>query len=220
MIKLYKQPTMTEADLCEIARVSTGRKSRTDEELIKHLIQLGHDSIWEHATMTFLVEVPIYTARQWMRHRIGSYTEKSGRYSEMEDWKFNITEPNYTKKIESVTDKIYSEFEFYRQLMANGLRKEEARQVLPLCTLTRFYWTVNLRSLMNFLSLRKDKHAQEDIRENAEAVYKVFEEYYPTIAKEWEQKEAFLKAAKKFYRTDDDLFDGDNEDQIYDYLRR
>src|SRR6056297_2270168 len=89
MIKLINK-YMTEANLCDIARISTGKKRRSDEELLRFLIEQGHDSIFEHAVMTFLVEVPIYTARQWMRHRIGSYTEKSGRYSEMEDFKRTI----------------------------------------------------------------------------------------------------------------------------------
>jgi len=91
---------MTEADLCEIARVSTGKKKRTDEELIRHLIRQGHDSVFEHAVMTFLVEVPIYTARQWQRHRIGSFTEKSGRYSEMADFELTVScEPKLKEAI-------------------------------------------------------------------------------------------------------------------------
>jgi thymidylate synthase ThyX len=65
MIKLFKEPNITEADLAKIARISTGKTKRTDEELLKYLVDVGHDSVFEHAAMTFLVEVPIYTVRQW-----------------------------------------------------------------------------------------------------------------------------------------------------------
>src|SRR6056297_2348712 len=85
MVKLINT-YMSEKDIAEIARISTGKHKRTDEELIRFLINNNHTSPFEHASMTFLVEAPIYTARQWMRHRIGSYTEKSGRYSEMESF--------------------------------------------------------------------------------------------------------------------------------------
>jgi thymidylate synthase (FAD) len=196
---------MTEADLCEIARISTGKKSRADEELIRFLIQQGHDSVWEHAVMTFLVEVPIYTARQWQRHRIGSFTEKSGRYSEMEDYKLNVLPENnkmysddiYLRGVKFVVDK---SFVRYSEMLEAGALKEEARQILPLCTLTKFYWTVNLRSLMNFLSLRMDPHAQQDIRENANEVYKLFEKEYPNIANEWAKREFAVKAFLKDWR--------------------
>jgi thymidylate synthase (FAD) len=191
MVKLINS-YMTEADLCEIARISTGKKSRADEELIRFLIEQQHDSIFEHAIMTFLVEVPIYTARQWQRHRIGSFTEKSGRYSEMEDFELTINCDDAKAKGGIVEDVKWL-FRVYENLIKGGIRKEEARQILPLCTLTKFYWTVNLRSLMNFLSLRMDPHAQQDIRENAKEVCKLFENSYPTIARRWLEREAAIK---------------------------
>ena len=166
---------MTEADLANIARISTGKKKRSDKELLRLLIERGHYSVFEHAVMTFYVKVPIYTARQWMRHRMASYTEKSGRYSEMED--FDASSSMVVKR--QVID---NAFKAYRELIRDGMPKEEARQILPLCTETEFYWTVNLRSLMNFLTLRMDKHAQRDIRENAYVVYNSFRHNYPTIA--------------------------------------
>jgi len=73
-------------------------------------------------------------------------------------------------------------FDIYRSMVCGGVKKEVARQILPLCTMTKFYWTVNLRSLMNFLSNRMAAGAQTDIRENANEVYRLFEESYPTIA--------------------------------------
>jgi thymidylate synthase (FAD) len=207
MIKLYKKPNITEADLCNFARISTGKQKRTDEELIRHLIDLEHESIFEHASMTFFVKVPIYTARQWMRHRMGSFTEKSGRYSEMDDFEFGGFSVSKKKECDvetysEDTEKVINDdFGWYKYLLEGGFKKEEARQMLPLCTLTEFYWTVNLRSLMNFLSLRMDVHAQKDIRENAEKIYKIFEEYYPTVAKAWKQKDSEVKEFLKARRT-------------------
>jgi len=189
MVKLFRQPTITESDLCKIARVSTGRKKRADEELIQHLIDLGHDSIFEHATMTFYVKVPIYTARQWMRHRIGSYIEKSGRYSPMKDFEATIS----TEDQDVLDETLCELFSYYTDMVNSGTKKEEARQILPLCTMTEFYWTVNLRSLMNFLSNRADKHAQKDIRENAEQVSKIFKEYYPNIFAAWKKRDDDVK---------------------------
>src|SRR6056297_3618059 len=107
MVKLINS-YLTEADICEIARISTGKKKRSDETLVEYLVRQGHDSIFEHAVMTFYVEVPIYTARQWMRHRIGSYTEKSGRYSEMEEYDMD-TELSNWKNVLDEAFKAYDE---------------------------------------------------------------------------------------------------------------
>jgi len=172
---------MTEADLANIARISTGKKKRSDKELLRLLIERGHYSVFEHAVMTFYVKVPIYTARQWMRHRIASYTEKSGRYSEMEAVQMNPQSID-TEMADVVRMEMGRQLHYYQDLMIEGMSKEEARQILPLCTETEFYWTVNLRSLMNFLTLRMDKHAQRDIRENAYVVYNSFRHNYQTIA--------------------------------------
>jgi thymidylate synthase (FAD) len=147
--------------------------------------------------MTFLVEVPIYTARQWQRHRIGSFTEKSGRYSKMEDYDLSFLLKDEKRRGAPVMDdaeiEVKQTFELYNWMLCGGVKKEVARQILPLCTLTKFYWTVNLRSLMNFLSLRMDPHAQQDIRENAKEVCKLFENSYPTIARRWLEREAAIK---------------------------
>jgi len=191
---------MTEADLCEIARVSTGKKKRTNEELIRHLIRQGHDSIFEHAVVTFLVEVPIYTARQWMRHRIGSYTEKSGRYSEMEGFELSVDGVD-----EEVMNEVERLYDIYRQLMKDGIKKEDARQILPLCTMTKFYWTVNLRSLMNFLSNRMDFHAQADILNNSKEVYEAFRKHYPNVAQAWAAREHATKRFLKEWREKDEV---------------
>ena len=178
---------LTEDDIAKIARISTdGKRKNSNEDLIRILMKRGHLSVMEHAAMTFYVECPIYTARQWMRHRIGSFTEKSGRYSEMKFFQLKV-DCDQLKKIEMEYEML-ALFNYYDELIRDGMKKEQARQVLPLCTLTKFYWTINLRSLMNFLDLRMDPHAQRDIRENARQVFELFKKHYPTIADEWRKQ--------------------------------
>ena len=88
-------------------------------------------------------------------------------------------------------------FDIYNWMVCGGVKKEVARQILPLCTMTKFYWTVNLRSLMNFLSNRMAAGAQTDIRENANEIYKFFEQEYPNIAKVWRERD---EAVRKFFK--------------------
>ena len=106
---------------------------------------------------------------------------------------FELTVSCEPKLKEAMNVEMTALFEYYEQLLKDGIRKEEARQILPLCTLTKFYWTVNLRSLMNFLSNRTDEHAQADIRENANEIYKLFERTYPNIARRWLERESAVK---------------------------
>src|SRR6056297_2736157 len=107
MVKLMHS-YLNDTNLANIARISTGKKKRSDKELIELLIEKGHMSVFEHACMTFRVKVPIYTARQWMRHRIGSYTEKSGRYSEMKQYDMD-TELSNWKNVLDEAFKAYDE---------------------------------------------------------------------------------------------------------------
>lgn len=192
------------------ARVSTGAKSKgpeKDKRLIEYLMSHRHETPFEHVVFTFHVKCPIFVARQWFRHRIASYNEKSGRYSEM-SYEFYVPEkmriqhpknrqmsvPNdgsvndekARKLMKSVFDRA---FKVYEELLEMGVARELARIVLPLSLYTEFYWTVNMRSLMNFLSLRADSHAQWEIQQYALAIAKVFEKCCP-----WSY-EAFIEYA-------------------------
>jgi thymidylate synthase (FAD) len=151
--------------------------------------------------------------RQWIRHRIGSFNEKSGRYTEFEDNDYYVPEKwraqDSTNKQGSIESEfgnkcigmdsksagtcshwqtspfgayihsIETSFEIYKKLLDVGIAKEMARMVLPSSVYTQFYWNVNLRSLMNFLKLRLDKHAQWEIQEYARAVLKIVREIIP-----------------------------------------
>ncbi len=136
---------------------------------------------------TFVVECPIFTARQWHRHRFGSYNEVSRRYVSYEP-SFYI--PNAIRKqssnnkqasideaidgsedfIERIKDIINQSLALYKDIVSKEGAKEIARGVLPQFMMTRFYWTVPRVSLDNFLSLRTHEHAQKEIRELALAI--------------------------------------------------
>ena len=141
---------------------------RSDRNLIRHLLREGHMTPFETMVFTFDVKCPIFVARQWMRHRIGSFNEESLRYCVAEREYFI---PHGLNQKQLALWKIYNEEQFDRyNLMTQTMPKEQARSILPLGTYTKFYWTVNGRSLMNFLKLRLDKSAQAEIREYAEAI--------------------------------------------------
>jgi len=196
------------------ARVSFGKStaemSPADVGLINFLMRERHGTPFEHNSFMFHVKCPIFVAREWFRHRMGSFNEYSGRYSEMnnefyvpdwEDMRTQVGKPgSYTFEpiedeakcahIDSVITNAYeSAWNTYRDLIDGGLAKELARAVIPVGAYTEFYWTVNARSLMNFLSLRLDGNAQLEIRKFAEAVETFLENKMPITHQAWKINE-------------------------------
>jgi thymidylate synthase (FAD) len=193
------------------ARVSFGsRRLELDERdagLVRFLMRERHGSPFEHNLFRFHVKCPLYVAREWQRHRFSSFNERSARYSEMpdefcvpaaEDVRTQVGKPG-AYRFERVDDELaertretiaatYREaYEAYRRMLADGIAKEVARAVLPVGLYTEFYWSVNARSLMNFLSLRNAEPAQREIRAFAEAVEAFFAREMPIT------HEAFLQ---------------------------
>ena len=142
---------------------------RSDRNLIRHLLREGHMTPFEAMVFTFDVKCPIFVARQWMRHRMGSFNEESLRYCVAEG-EFYVPKglPNGAKQ--GWLDDNIRQYEMYKSWTQVGVSKEQARSLLPLGTYTKFYWTVNGSSLMNFLKLRLDKGAQAEIREYAKVI--------------------------------------------------
>lgn len=177
------------------ARVSRGKDIKTEDEdrrLINFMMRHGHGSPFEHSVFIFHVKLPIFVARQWMRHRMCSYNEKSGRAVEFQD-EFYIPsglraqegkqsshpakfDPELVKLIENATKSCY---ESYKKLIEAGVAKELARIILPINLYTEFYWTINARSLMNFLNQRCSEDAQWEIREYATRTALIFREKMP-----------------------------------------
>jgi thymidylate synthase (FAD) len=185
------------------ARVSFARRKEemdaSDEGLIRFLMRDRHGSPFEHNAFRFHIRCPIFVAREWFRHRIGSFNEFSLRYAkatddfyvpEAEDVRTQVGKPG-AYRFEPVDDELAEEtrrelesvyeqaFDTYTRLTEKGVARELARSVLPVGAYTQFYWTVNARALMNFVSLRNSEFAQLEIRRYAEAVEAFFAERMP-----------------------------------------
>jgi thymidylate synthase (FAD) len=185
------------------ARVSFARRKdemdASDEGLIRFLMRDRHGSPFEHNAFRFHVRCPIFVAREWFRHRIGSFNEFSMRYAkatedfyvpEPEDVRTQVGKPgSYTfepvddelaeetrRELESLYEQAYAT---YARLVEKGVARELARSVMPVGAYTQFYWTVNARALMNFVSLRNSEFAQLEIRRYAEAVEAFFAREMP-----------------------------------------
>ena len=180
------------------ARVSFARHKTEmdegDEGLIRFLMRERHASPFEHSVFRFHVRCPIFVAREWFRHRWSSFNEFSMRYAKATD-AFYIPEPedvrtqvgkpgaySFEPVDEALAERTREElgevyehaYSTYEQLVEAGVARELARCVLPVGAYTEFYWTVNARALMNFVSLRASETAQREIRKYAEAVEQFF----------------------------------------------
>jgi thymidylate synthase (FAD) len=190
--------------IVQAARVSYGKgtkKISEDKGLIKYLVRHMHTTPLEMVTFKFHCKMPIFVARQWIRHRTASVNEYSGRYSEMSEHMYvpeleqiqpqatnnkqGRQEGNFSNEFtkESIQSRIhrnneYSHFE-YKLLLESGLAKEIARGILSVNNYTEWYWQINLHNLFHFLKLRLDKHAQYEIRVFAEAMYDLIKDIVP-----------------------------------------
>ncbi len=185
------------------ARVSFGKRKQAvhdeDIKLISFLLRNRHGTPFEHNSFRFHIKCPIFVAREWFRHRIGSFNEFSQRYTEVEPH-FYIPPKDHVRKQTGKPGSyefepigmpdsydirksigITNEYSWYKyqSLLKQGVAKELARTVLPLSTFTEFFWTVNARSLMNFLALRNEDTALREIREYAALVEQLFAEKMP-----------------------------------------
>ena len=175
--------------IAQAARVSTGndQSDRPHEGLVRRLWQDQHTSTFEHNTLTVRVEVPIFVAREWMRHRTQAFNEISGRYSEMEPIFYVPGEDrplvqtgkamDYRREagspiLRAVTDRLMriagkGAWRLYEYMLRKGVAREVARNVLPVSLYTRFYATANLRNWLHFVELRTDETALWEIRQAA-----------------------------------------------------
>ena len=183
--------------IVQAARVSYGegtKSYREDAALIDYLWRHEHTSPFEQVVLTFHVKLPIFVARQWIRHRTARVNEISGRYSIMRD-EFFLPAPDalapqsednkqgrsdmpFDEQIASKIQDILKEganlsYERYRELIDLGLAREVARIALPLSLYTEWYWQMDLHNLFRFLMLRLDPHAQREIREYAKVILEI-----------------------------------------------
>jgi thymidylate synthase (FAD) len=185
------------------ARVSFARHKEemddSDSGLIRFLMRERHGTPFEHNSFRFHVRAPIFVAREWMRHRTNSFNEFSLRYAKATEdfyvpdpedvrtqvgkpgaYTFEPVDPELAETTREELKALYQQaYDTYARLVEAGVARELARSVLPVGAYTQFYWTVNARSLMNFVSLRAAETAQREIRRYADAVEAFFAEQMP-----------------------------------------
>jgi len=193
----------TDLSVVNAARVSFARRKEemddSDAGLIRFLMRDRHGTPFEHNSFRFHIRAPIFVAREWMRHRIGSFNEFSMRYAKATDdfyvpepndvrtqvgkpgaYSFDPVSPDVAEATREELRVVYdTAFAAYERLVELGVARELARCVMPVGAYTEFYWTVNARALMNFVSLRAAETAQREIRRYAEACEHFFAEQMP-----------------------------------------
>jgi len=159
---------------------SQARTPNSDARLIRRLLRSEpkHNTVFEHAVFRFGVQCPIFVARQWMRHRICTFNEKSLRYC-LADRLYYIPDNLEGDARDAYVAHMDASFDLYERLVENGSPREQARGILGTAVYTQFVWTVNAWSLMNWLHKRLDKGAQWEHRQYAKAILSLFEETMP-----------------------------------------
>lgn len=199
--------------ICQAARVSYGRGTKSvsnDEGLIRYLMRHWHSTPFEMCEIKLHVKLPVFVARQWIRHRTANVNEYSARYSIL-DREFYIPAPEALAAQSTVNNQGRGEalsgeeadrvlrylrddamraYDHYEEMISDegqqGLARELARMNLPANIYTQWYWKVDLHNLLHFLRLRADAHAQYEIRVYAEAICEMVKDWVPAAYKAFE----------------------------------
>jgi thymidylate synthase (FAD) len=212
-----------DSSVVQAARVSYGKGTksvREDKRLINYLMKHRHTSPFEMVEFKFHCKMPIFVARQWIRHRTASVNELSGRYSVMKDevWEPSpsdlrkqsqlnkqcstqetVGEPHASKIIQEFKEDQRRLFEHYNSYLESGIAREIARANLPLSTYTEWYWKIDLHNLFHFLELRLAPEAQREIRVYAEAISEFVKRKCPLS---WEAFEEHSLKGVRFSRSE------------------
>lgn len=225
--------------IVQAARVSYGAGTKTvneDRGLIRYLMRHKHTTPFEMVEFKFHIKLPIFIARQWIRHRTANVNEYSGRYSIMKDDFYlpdldqirlqstmnkqgRADEPMETNKAKEIRnsmkklqDNLYNEYE---NLLEKDFARELARINLPLSNYTEWYWKIDLHNLFHFLRLRIDDHAQYEIRVYGEAMAEIVKQIVPLA---WEAFNDYSLNSANFSRLElkalKKLIDGEKFDEI------
>ncbi|MHA1529483.1 MAG: FAD-dependent thymidylate synthase [Alphaproteobacteria bacterium] len=202
-----------DAAIVQAARVSYGqgtKHARDDSGLIRYLMRHWHSTPFEMCEIKFHVKLPVFVARQWIRHRTANVNEYSARYSIL-DREFYIPAPDALaaqstvnsqgrgavlegaeaqRVLETLKADSTQSYDHYQDMLSQdgqqGLARELARMNLPMNIYTQWYWKVDLHNLMHFLRLRADAHAQYEIRVYAEAICELVAAWVPATWKAFE----------------------------------
>ena len=191
----------SEADILQAARVSYSKAKSNDRTLLRYLLRHRHTTPFEMAGVVFWLRVPIDVWRQGVRHRTASQNEYSQRYREAINavdtpqdgqWRLQSTTNKqgsegmlaayYGRPLSTAVERHTEDARrIYEWLLKNDVAREQARRHLPLCTYTELFWKIDLHNLMHFLKLRIDNHAQQEIREFANAMHDQISQVFPVI---------------------------------------
>lgn len=195
-----------DAAITQAARVSYGRGTKAvqnDEGLIRYLMRHWHSTPFEMCEVKFHVKLPVFVARQWIRHRTANVNEYSARYSIL-DREFYIPAPENLaaqstvnnqgrgallegaeaqRVLDLLREDAMRSYDHYEQMLSQdgqqGLARELARMNLPANIYTQWYWKVDLHNLLHFLRLRADAHAQYEIRVYAQKMCDIVRDWVP-----------------------------------------
>jgi thymidylate synthase (FAD) len=201
MPRLIPEGHTADHAIVQAARVSYGagtKQVHQDRGLIRYLMRHRHTTPFEMVEFKFHCRLPIFVARQWIRHRTANVNEYSGRYSVMPDRFYSPSVEGVrqqsasnrqggSEEIDNATALefldflagIESRYSDYEELLDRGVSRELARIGLPLSLYTEWYWKCDLHNIMHFLSLRMDEHAQAEIRDYAFAMFALIEPIVP-----------------------------------------
>ncbi|MBK1636013.1 FAD-dependent thymidylate synthase [Rhodovulum adriaticum] len=202
-----------DAAICQAARVSYGKGTKSvsnDEGLIRYLMRHWHSTPFEMCEIKLHVKLPVFVARQWIRHRTANVNEYSARYSIL-DREFYIPAPDAlaaqstvnnqgrgellegeeaARVLEMLKSDAMRAYDHYEAMLSTegqkGLARELARMNLPANIYTQWYWKVDLHNLFHFLRLRADVHAQYEIRVYAETICEIVADWVPAAFKAFE----------------------------------
>jgi thymidylate synthase (FAD) len=207
------EPPTADSAIVQAARVSYGagtKKVSEDRGLIRYLLRHRHTTPFEMVEFKFHVAMPIFVARQWIRHRTANVNEYSARYSILPDRfyvpsleevrkqsrankqgggeRFRIDEAEEVETAQEFLDFLKDVEDLYPRYMAlteKGVSRELARMGLPVSIYTEWYWKCDLHNVLRFLSLRMDPHAQEEIQTYARAMHDLIEPIVPITMEAW-----------------------------------
>ena len=204
MPRLVPKGKTADTAIVQAARVSYGEGTKQvneDRGLIRYLARHRHTTPFEMIEFKFHHVMPIFVARQWIRHRTANVNEYSARYSIVRDRFYRPSLENVRKQsttnrqggeepIDNATaqefldylERVEKHYDEYEKLMEKGVARELARIGLPVNVYTEWYWKIDLHNLFHFLSLRMDAHAQQEIRDYATAMFALVQPIVPIAA--------------------------------------
>ena len=222
--------------IVQAARVSYGKgtsKVSQDRGLIRYLMRHRHTTPFEMVEFKFHAKMPIFVARQWVRHRTANINEYSLRYSEARD-EFYTPDPEHIqfqsalnkqgragKVPKKLTDKVIKyfmeiserSFEMYQELNEAGLARELIRAILPVNLYTEWYWKNDLHNLLHFIGLRSDTHAQYEIRVYSDAMATFVKQVAPFA---WGAYQDYVVDGMRFSRIEQGLLESRLPDRVID----